>query len=62
MIDHKKGDTAISKVDSFIKSIGGKLSLNRTAHVWKLLLEQKDGSVDWVPLRDLKHSNRVELA
>ena len=31
-------------------------------HRWKLLVEQKDGSVDWVPLKDLKQSNPVDLA
>ena len=29
---------------------------------WKLLVEWKDGSVDWVPQKDLKQSNPVELA
>eukprot|EP00979_Chaetoceros_neogracilis_P016060 scaffold6898_cov247-Chaetoceros_neogracile.AAC.1 len=29
---------------------------------WKLEVEWKDGSVDWVPLKDLKASNPLELA
>ena len=29
---------------------------------WKLLVEWKDGSVDWVPQKDLKQSKPVELA
>ena len=60
--DNKKDDSAISKVDGFIKSSGGNLHRKRTNHVWKLLVEWKDGSVDRVPLKELKHSNPVELA
>ena len=29
---------------------------------WRLLSEWKDGSDDWVPLKDIKQSNPVELA
>ena len=60
--DHKKDDSAISKVDGFIKSSSGNLHKKRTTRGWKLLVEWKYGSVDWVPLKDLKHSNPVELA
>ena len=59
--DHKKDDSAISKVDGFIKSSSGNLHQKRTTHGWKLLVEWKDGSVDWVPLNDLKQSNPVDM-
>ena len=60
--DHKKDDSAISKVGGFIKSSSGNLHWKRTTPGWKLLVEWKDGSVDWVPLKDLKQSNPVDLA
>ena len=62
MTYHKKGDSAISNLDSFIKSSSGNLHRNRTTRVWKLLVEWKDGSVDWFPLKEHKQSNPVDLA
>ena len=60
--DHNKYDSDISKVNGFIKYISGNLKRKRTTSVWKVLVEWKDGSVDWVPLKDLKQSNPVKLA
>ena len=60
--DNMRDDRAITKVNDFIKSIIGNLHWRRTTCGWKILLELKDGSVDWVPLNNLKHSNQVELA
>ena len=39
---HKKDDSSISKVDSFIKSSSGNLHRKRTTCGWKLLVEWKD--------------------
>ena len=61
MNDHKKDDSAISKVDGFIKSSSGKLHRKRTNHEWKLLVEWKDVAVDWVTLTDLRQSNPFEM-
>ena len=33
-----------------------------TTRGWKLVVEWEDRSVNWVPLKDLKQSNPVELA
>ena len=52
--DHKKGDSSIAKVDGFIKSISGNLHQKRKTCGWKLLVEWKDVSVDWVILKDRK--------
>ena len=60
MTDHNKDDSAIAKVDGFIKYSSGNLQQKRTTWGWKLLVEWKDGSVDWFPLKDIKHSNSVE--
>ena len=60
--DHKRYDSAITKVNGFTKSINGKLHRNRTKHGWKISVEWKDGSVDWVPLKELKRFNPVEPA
>ena len=34
----------------------------RTTKGWQLLLQWKDGSTSWTPLKDLKESNPVEVA
>ena len=62
MTDHKKDDSAISKVKCFIKSSHEKVHWKRTTRGCKILVEWKYGSVDWVPLKDIKQSNRVDLA
>ena len=60
--DHKKDGSAIAKVDYFIKSSSGTLHRKMKTRGWKLLVEWKDGSVDWVTLKDLKQSNPVEMS
>ena len=59
--DHKKDYSDISKVGGFIKSISGNLHQKKTTRGWKLLVEWKDVSVDWVSLNDLKQSKPVNL-
>ena len=34
----------------------------RTTKNWQLLVQWKDGSTSWTPLKDLKESNPVEVA
>ena len=60
--DHKRDASAIAKVDGFIKSSSVNLHRKRTTSGWKILVEWKDGSVDWFPLKDHRQSNPVELA
>ena len=60
--DHKKDDSDIAKVNSFIKSSSVNLHRKRKNCLWKLLVEWKYGSVDWVTLKDLKQSKPVDLA
>ena len=60
--DQKKDASDIAKVDGFIKSSSGNIHWERMTCGWKILVEWKDGSVDWVPLKDLKQSNPVDMA
>ena len=62
MTDHKEDDSAIAKVDGFIKASSGNLHRKRTTRGWKLFMELKEESVDWFMLKELKHFNPVELA
>jgi len=60
--DHKKDSTAIQKEDGFVRSYNGNKVPKKTTRGWKMLVEWKDGSQDWLPLSELKGSNPVEVA
>ena len=60
--DHKRDDRNITNENGFIKSSNGNLHWKRENCSCKILVEWKYGSFDWVPLKDLKQSNPVELA
>ena len=62
IVDHRSNATAISKDDGFVISSGGNRTAKRTTRRWELYVEWKDGTSDWVKLKDLKDSNPVELA
>ena len=59
--DHKIDNSAVTNVDDFIKYRNGNLQQKRTNIIWKLLVEWKDVSVDWVLLNNLKKYSLVEL-
>jgi hypothetical protein len=62
IVDHKKGDDAIATDDGFVRAKNGNLVPKRTTRGWKLLVEWRDGTQDWIPMVGLKDSNPVELA
>ena len=61
MTDNKIDNSAINEVDGFINYSNGNLHQNRINCGWKILVEWKDGSFYWAPLKDLRQSNPVEL-
>lgn len=60
--DHRTNVTAIHKNNGFIKSRNGTMVPKKTTRGWELLVEWKDGSSEWLPLKDLKVAFPVELA
>ncbi|KAI2490439.1 Reverse transcriptase (RNA-dependent DNA polymerase) [Fragilaria crotonensis] len=60
--DHKKDGSALSKDDGFIENRHGQRRPKLTTRGWKLLVSWKDGTSDWIPLKDLKEANPVEVA
>ena len=54
---HNKYYSAIAKVGGFVKPSNGNLYRKRKTCGWKLLVEWKDVSVDWVPLKNPEQSN-----
>ena len=63
IIDHKKDSTALIMEDAYYthKSTGKK-RLKPTTKGWQLCVKWNDDSTTWVPLKDLKESNPVEVA
>jgi hypothetical protein len=60
--DHRKNATALSVADGFTISSNGNKVPKKTTQGWELLIEWKDGTSDWIALRDVKDANPVELA
>jgi hypothetical protein len=60
--DHRVNKGAITKDNGFIIMPGGRRVPKRMTKGWELLVQWKDGSSSWIPLRDLKETNPIELA
>jgi hypothetical protein len=60
--DHKSDLLAIPIGNGFDVSHNGNRTPKKTKRGWQLLCNWKDGSLDWVALKDLKDSNPIELA
>ena len=61
--DHKKNWNALSVSEGFHTHKGSTQKIPRkTTRGWELLVEWKDGSMDWVKLASLKESYPVQLA
>ena len=61
-IDYRKDDTAIYKADAFIVMRNGVKRRKLTTRGWQLLCQWKDGSTNWVSLKDMKDSYPMQVA
>ena len=62
IMDHKKDGSAVNKDDGYEVTRTGTRRRRRTTKGWKLLVGWKDGTSSWVPLKDLRESNPIEVA
>jgi hypothetical protein len=63
IIDFKKDDaTAVPKSDKWVVTARGQRRLRMSTAGWKLLVQWRDSSETWVPLKDMKESHPVETA
>lgn len=46
----------------YLPAVGSNPSVKRTTKGWKLLVQWRDGTSTWTPLKDLKESNPVQVA
>jgi hypothetical protein len=62
IIDHKKDESAVGIEDGYITTRTNRKVRKRTTKGWKLLVQWKSGTTDWIPLAQLKESNPIEAA
>ena len=60
--DHKFDETAVKKEDGTIPGPNGSSKPKITTKGWWLLARLKDGSEQWIKLKDFKESNPLEVA
>jgi hypothetical protein len=60
--DHRVLDDAIPANDGHFTTMSGMKRRKRTTRGWEILVRWKDGSLDWIVLKDLKESYPVKLA
>jgi Reverse transcriptase (RNA-dependent DNA polymerase) len=62
IVDHRSDNTAVTIDNGFTVSRNGNRVPRPTTRGWSLLVNWKDGSTDWVKLKDLKDSYPVQIA
>ena len=62
ILDSKKDSTAIDKSDMYITTQSGQQRMRKSTVGWKLLIQWKDGSQEWIPLKILKEQFPTEVA
>jgi hypothetical protein len=62
ILDHRKDGSAVSKDNQYMRLYNGTMCQCITTKGWKMLVQWKDGSSSWEPLRNLKDSNPVDVA
>ena len=62
IVDYQKDDSAVEKEDYYVTTKSGQRRARKTTCGWKLQVQWTDGTKTWVPLKDLKESNPIELA
>jgi hypothetical protein len=60
--DHRSDHSAFQIADGFTTSCSGIRVPKSTTRGWSLLVSWKDGSSDWVPLKDLNDSYPIQIA
>jgi len=62
IIGHKKNDHALEGDDAFVVTRRGQRKLRQTTRGWDFQVQWRDGTTQWIPLKDLKESNPVDVA
>ena len=60
--DHRSDGKAIKKDDAYFTTSTGRKHQRKTTKGWYFNVQWRDGSSTWIPLKDLKESNPVQVA
>jgi hypothetical protein len=61
IVDHWSDRSAVPVDDAYYVDPNGQTTRRMTTKGWKLLVKWKDGTTDWLPLKDLKESYPVQV-
>ncbi len=62
ILDYSKDGNAVEMDDMYVTTKSGNRRMRQTTNGWKLLVQWKDGSEQWIPLKLMKEYNPVEVA
>ncbi|KAI2506381.1 Reverse transcriptase (RNA-dependent DNA polymerase) [Fragilaria crotonensis] len=62
IIDFRKSGAAVSQEDAFVTMSNGVKRRRQTTLGWQLLCQWRDGSTNWVALKDMKQSYPLKVA
>ena len=62
IIDHRADDSALRGTDGFVTIRNGNRVPKKTTRGWELLVMWRDGSSQWIKLKDIKDSYPVQVA
>ena len=62
IVNYRKSSEALSVKDAFITTKSGQKIPRKSTIGWELLAAWRDGSESWIPLREMKQSNPIEVA
>ena len=61
IIDYRRDERVIEKADAFVVMRNGVKWQCQTTQGWQLLCQWKNGSTNWVALKDMKNSYPVQV-
>jgi hypothetical protein len=61
IINHRTNKRAVDKADMY-RVVNGKRIMKQTTAGWDFEVEWKDGQTSWLPLKELKETNAVDVA
>ena len=62
IIDHRSDASAVTLDDAMFTDSRGRQHRRRTTKGWELLIQWKDGSTNWIALKDVKNSYPIQAA
>jgi hypothetical protein len=62
IVDNRTDGSAVPVDDAYYVDPNGWRSHQIAMKGWRLLMEWKDGTTDWIPLKDLKESYPIQVA